>query len=163
MKVRELMTDKVAYVQRSANLSDAARLMWDCDCGAIPVVEDDSQSVVGMITDRDICMACWSKDRPPSSIPVVEAMSPDLFRCSPDDSLTAAESLMRSTQVRRIPVVDAERKLLGILSLADIVTRAQRAGIYGAGASRELAPTEITTTLATICQPKSAPLTAAPV
>lgn len=153
MQVREIMTSGAACVHRSESLSSAARLMWDRDCGAIPVIEDETGQVVGMITDRDICMATWSRNQAPSEIGVVDAMSQRLHFCGPDDSVEAAEKLMRSNQIRRVPVLDDERKLVGILSLADIVTCAQRAGADGSPA-RELSPAEISATLANICQPK---------
>lgn len=152
MRVRDLMTTSVASVPNNQPLSAAARLMWDCDCGAIPVVEDSSDRVVGIITDRDICMSTWSRDSAPSAILISDAMSKNLFHCAPDDSISSAENLMRTKQIRRVPVLDSNRRLMGILSLADIVTQGQRAGVRPA--SSELAPTEIAATLANICQPR---------
>lgn len=151
MKVKELMTTKVVSIRRNQSLSDAARLMWDCDCGSIPVMEESGQRIVGMVTDRDICMACWSQDRAPSSLLVADATSRELFACSPEDSLAYAGDLMRAKQIRRVPVIDSERRLIGILSLADIAAECRRPG----RASNELAPTEIASTLANICQPRS--------
>ncbi|MFZ5895521.1 MAG: CBS domain-containing protein [Myxococcota bacterium] len=151
MQVRELMTSNVACLQSSDTLSEAARVMWDCDCGAIPVT-DGSGRVVGMITDRDICMATWSRDQPPSGIRIADAMSRDLFYCSPSDSVSSAEFLMRAKQIRRVPVLDANEKLVGILSLADIVNRARRT--EGPTPS-ELSAGEITATLGNICQPRA--------
>ena len=156
MEVRELMTTNVAWVRRSDSLSAAAQCMWERDCGAVPVIEDETGSVVGMLTDRDICMACWTKNRPPCDICVVDAMSQSLYHCLPDDSVEAAERLMRSSQVRRIPVLDRERRLVGILSLADIVTRAhEHHDDVRDGRGYDFAPQQITATLATICQPKA--------
>ncbi|HET9932682.1 MAG TPA: CBS domain-containing protein [Polyangiaceae bacterium] len=149
MKVRELMTVNVARVASDEPLSSAARLMWDCDCGAVPVTDSINHRVIGILTDRDICMATWIRDKPPSEIPVREAMSRDLFYCSPDQSISSAESLMRAKQVRRIPVLDDDKNLLGILSLADIAKQSQREGLRGASA---LAPEEVSTTLAQICE-----------
>jgi CBS domain-containing protein len=153
MKVRDLMTTSVASVRSREPLSAAARLMWDCDCGAVPVTEEDSDRIIGMITDRDICIASWSKDRAPSSIPIAEAMSRELFHCTPEQSLSSAEMLMRSRKIRRIPVLDGHQRLVGILSLADIVTRSQHAGMRPAAS--ELVATEIAATLANICQPRA--------
>jgi CBS-domain-containing membrane protein len=104
-----------------------------------------------MITDRDICIAAWSRDQAPSAIPIGEVMSRQLFYCSPEQSIASAESLMRSRKIRRVPVLDDSQRLVGILSLADIVTGSQRAGMRTAVG--ELAPTEIAATLANICQP----------
>jgi CBS domain-containing protein len=152
MKVKDVMTTGVQCVRRDESLSAAARLMWDCDCGTLPVQNDEDDRLVGMITDRDICMATWSKDRPPSNIQVWEAMSPNLYYCSPDDSLSTAEDVMRSRRIRRLPVLDANRRLVGLLSLADIATEAQRLGARATSA--DLGPVEIAATLAGICEPR---------
>src|SRR5690348_16991337 len=107
MKIRDLMTRRVASVRASDSTAVAARLMWDCDCGAVPVLDDEGR-VIAMITDRDICMAALMRDRAPSAIPVSEAMSRDLQTCQPDDDVSAAEQVMREHQIRRIPIVDRE-------------------------------------------------------
>lgn len=156
MKVMDLMTTNVVSVQQSEPLSVAARLMWECDCGAIPVLESPEGQVLGIITDRDICMATWMKDRPPSMILVSEATSKELYACRAEDTIGSAEELMRSRQIRRVPVVDRNRRLVGILSLADI------AKAYGSGSadsiSRGLSPAEIAATLETICTPRTGQL-----
>ncbi|MFZ5894862.1 MAG: CBS domain-containing protein [Myxococcota bacterium] len=151
MLVRDLMTTNVASLQSNETLSEAARLMWNCDCGAVPVT-DSVDRVIGMITDRDICMATWSKDQPPSAIRVRDAMSGELFHCGPSDSVSSAENLMRSQQIRRVPVLDGDQKLVGILSLADIVKESQRPS---SRRSSELSSSEIAATLANICQPRT--------
>jgi CBS domain-containing protein len=115
MKVKELMTTDVVSVNQTESLSEAARLMWERDCGAIPVLDIVSERILGMITDRDICMALWSKDRPASTIRVSEVTSRGLYACNQDDSVTSAEKLMRMKQVRRIPVLDQHDELVGIL------------------------------------------------
>ncbi|HKO50575.1 MAG TPA: CBS domain-containing protein [Polyangiaceae bacterium] len=120
LEVSDLMTRNVVSVRASEPLSTAAKRLWDGDCGAIPVLEDEGERVVGMITDRDICMATWSRNRAPSAILTAEAMSQGLISCSPTDSIDAAEGTMRSGQVRRLPVLDSERRLVGILSITDI-------------------------------------------
>jgi CBS domain-containing protein len=151
MRVKDIMTSNVAGVRASESLSAAAKLMWDCDCGPVPVLDDDSR-VVGMITDRDICMSCWTQDRAPSAILVSQSMSSELFTCSPEDSLGDAEEIMRSRQVRRLPVVDDRGRLAGIISMADIVREAQR---EQGRRSREVVSEEVTATLASICQPRA--------
>lgn len=154
MRISELMTRSVASVRESQPLSDAAKAMWDCDCGAIPVLEDGSDRVIGMVTDRDICMATWSRNAAPGALRVSDAMSRRLHACSMSDTVAAAEALMRREQIRRVPVLDSERRLVGILSLADI---ARQADGTRAHRTRELAPQEVTATLADICQsPRSA-------
>ena len=151
MKVSEVMTTQVAAVRSDESLGTAARLMWECDCGALPVLDDTGERLIGMLTDRDICMAAWSKDRAPSAILVSEAMAREVFRCGPNDSIGYAENLMRAKQIRRLPVTDTNERLIGILSIADIVRRGKTGNVVGVA---ELAPSEITSTLASIVQPR---------
>ena len=147
MKIRGLMTKHVASVRASDSTAVAARLMWDCDCGAVPVL-DDGGHAIAMITDRDICMAALMRDRAPSAIAVSDAMSPGVYCCGPDDDISTAERVMRAQQVRRIPIVDGDRRPLGLLSLADIV----RATDHQHGrAAVKVAPEEVASTLADIC------------
>ena len=147
MKTRDLMTKQVASVQATDSTAVAARLMWDCDCGAIPVLDDEGRAIA-MITDRDICMAALMRDRAPSAIPVSDAMSRGLQCCGPDDSISSAEQLMRTHQVRRVPIIDRERRPVGLLSLADIVRATDR---HKGRATHEVAPEEVALTLADIC------------
>ena len=151
MTVETIMTRTVAACREDQPVSVAAKLMWDCDCGAVPVVDGEGR-VIGMITDRDICMAAWMQNRPPSNIPVWEAMSREVYTCAPSESVAAAERLMCSRQVRRLPVVDEEHRLIGILSLADLVRQVQRGG----GRASQVVPAEVAATLAEICQPREA-------
>ena len=147
MMIRDLMTKQVASVRATDSTAVAARLMWDCDCGAIPVLDEEGRAIA-MITDRDICMAALMRDRAPSAIPVSDAMSRDLKACAPDDSLAFAEQLMRTHQIRRIPIVDRDWHPLGLLSLADIVRATDR---HKGRTTREVAPEEVALTLADIC------------
>jgi CBS domain-containing protein len=149
MKIATLMTTNVATIRLDEPLSAAAERMWTRDCGVLPVVDTDER-VVGMVTDRDICMSAWMNGCPPQALNVATAMSRSLHSCFPDDSLEAAEQLMRKNQIRRLPVVDRGGKLVGILSLADIVREAQRERARG---QQEVAPNEVTHTLANICEP----------
>jgi len=149
MRIRDLMTKQVASVRSADSTAVAARLMWDCDCGVVPVVDEEGHAVA-MITDRDICMAALMRDRAPSAIPVADAMSRDLQSCGPDDEVATAEELMRMHQIRRIPIVDRDRRPVGMLSLADIVRATDR---KKSRAAREVAPEEVAVTLADICAP----------
>lgn len=126
LEVGDLMTRNVVSVRASEPLSTAAKLLWDYDCGVIPVLEDVGERVVGMVTDRDICMATWSRNLAPSQIFTAEAMSQGLVYCSPTDSIEAAESIMRSRKVRRLPVLDAGGRIVGILSVTDIARVARQ-------------------------------------
>jgi CBS domain-containing protein len=146
MLVADLMTKNTNSVRTDQTLADAAQLMWDRDCGALPVLQEDGSRVVGMITDRDICMATWSRGSAPASVRVADAMSPNIVYCSPQDSISRAESLMQSNQVRRLPVVGTAGELMGILSLADIARATQSAKLAADPAGG------IAKTLAVICK-----------
>lgn len=116
--VRSLMTAHVCTCGPDDSLSRAAQLMWDADCGAIPVVVD--QKVAGVITDRDICMATYTQGKAPSELRVAVAMSREPFSCHPDDSLADALAMMADKRVRRLPVLSADGKPLGVLAFADV-------------------------------------------
>jgi Ala-tRNA(Pro) deacylase len=150
--VADLMTRNVLACHTEDHLNVPARLMWEADCGAVPVLDPATERVVAMITDRDICMATFFQDRAPGAVPVKDAMSSALYVCSKRDSLADAERVLRDNQVRRLPVVDEEGRLEGILSLADVIRRAEREN----GRPRaEIAFAEVTTLLGEICQPRS--------
>ncbi len=153
--VSELMTKNVAAVRTSDPLSSAAKLMWDRDCGVVPVIDAGNERVLGMITDRDICMAAWMKGRSPGDISVSEAMSPKLYSCGPQDSIMVAENMMRAKQIRRLPVIDGNGRLVGILSLADIVRRTRPQNSKDKTAP--IAADDVASMLAEICQPSRSP------
>jgi CBS domain-containing protein len=131
-------------------LNTGAQIMWENDCGCVPVVDDGH--VVAMLTDRDICMAAYTQGGPLGTIAVSSAMSKQLYSCKPDDSLAAAEDLMRAKKVRRVPVVDAEGTLVGILSLHDIA-REMTVERRGKG-KKEVTPEAVSATLAAVCEPR---------
>ena len=122
MNVGELMTRDVRTCTASDSLNDTARIMWEGDCGCVPVVEKDG-TVVGMITDRDICMAAYTQGRCLTHMTVGDVASKNVVTIGQDESLRRAEELMRDAQVRRLPVVDSARRLVGLLSLADLARR----------------------------------------
>ena len=123
MEVRRIMTGNVAACSPHTNLSVAAGLMWNYDCGVIPVI-DENQKVVGVITDRDVCMAAAMNNRPASQIAVSEVISGEVFACAPEDEVSEALATMQRRQVLRLPVVDRDGKPQGILSMNDILLRA---------------------------------------
>jgi CBS domain-containing protein len=148
MNIEQVMTRNVKTCAIHSTLDDAARIMWDRDCGSVPVV-DEEQRVVGMITDRDICMSAWSQGRPLVELRVANAMSPRIHTCKPLDSIESAEEIMRKQQVRRLPVIDPDGRLLGILSLTDIAIEAA----CGAQArNKSITAREVGETLAGVCQ-----------
>jgi CBS domain-containing protein len=125
--VKALMTDAVGSCSPDDTLNGAAQRMWDQDCGAVPVVGSDG-TLAGIITDRDICMAAYTKGLPLGSILVKDVMARHVHTCGPDDTLERAATLMAEAQVRRLPVIDAERRLIGIVSVADIARGAPALG-----------------------------------
>ena len=124
MKVKEVMTPDPKAIWLTESLADAAQMMWENDCGVLPIIKD-GRKVIGLITDRDICMATAIKEASPASISVEEVMTGQVFSVSPDDDVTQALQTMQEHQVRRLPVVTAEGELTGILSLNDIVLSAR--------------------------------------
>ncbi|HTO90727.1 MAG TPA: CBS domain-containing protein [Candidatus Sulfotelmatobacter sp.] len=125
MRVREVMTVPVETCGSDSELAAAAMLMWDHDCGALPVTEPGSSRVVGVITDRDICMAVATRRRGPHEIRVCDAMSRSLQSIGPEEELSAALQRMAESQVRRLPVIDASGAAVGMLSLNDVVLRVE--------------------------------------
>ncbi|MEZ6185991.1 MAG: CBS domain-containing protein [Planctomycetota bacterium] len=119
MKVRELMTPVVHTLQPHATLHEAARAHWEHDCGLVPIV-DDASGVLGVITDRDVCMAAYIQGRPLQEITVDEIMSTDLITCGPDDDARDALRCMAEGQVHRLVVLDDRDRLHGVLSINDV-------------------------------------------
>lgn len=133
LSVRQIMSEAVASCGPDEPLNAAARHMWEHDCGVVPVLANGA--LVGIITDRDICMAAYTQGRPLDSIAIKDVMARHVHACSPDDTLARAASLMADAQVRRLPVVDGQHHLLGIVSLADI---ARSAPVLGQREAAEL-------------------------
>jgi CBS domain-containing protein len=148
MKVKELMTRQVSTIRADEPASTALRIMWECDCGSLPVVDDQGRALA-IVTDRDIAMTSMFRDTPASELHVSDAMSREVHFCGPEDAVIAAEKTMAAHQIRRLPVIDRERKLVGVLSVADIVR-----GLSERGRSRDMIPEDIASTLADICAPR---------
>ena len=124
MKVKEICTRTVRTCTPDTRLSEAGWSMWESDCGILPVV-DEAGKVVGVITDRDICMSTSTKYLPAAEIAVREAFSGKVLTCGSNDDVRDALKTMRQAGIRRIPVVDAQEKLEGILSLNDVALASQ--------------------------------------
>jgi CBS domain-containing protein len=150
MKVFEVMTRRVHSVHHGETLATAAAVMWDHDVGCVPVLGDDG-SVVGMITDRDICMAALTRGTRLCEIEVASAMSRRVHACAPEQSLAEAGEIMRLDRVRRTPVVDRAGRLIGLLSLGDLAREAvhQRRRKHG-----EPMDAGVATTLAAVSEPR---------
>jgi CBS domain-containing protein len=154
MNIEQIMSKPAITCTPLDTLNTAAGLMWNNDCGVIPVVGEKGE-LVGMITDRDICMAAYTKGAALTAIPVSAAMATKVFSCGPQDDLAAAEALMGKYRVRRLAVVDKDRRPVGVLSLNDLARYA--CGAKKSSVERE----EILRTLASICEPLFGSLCAA--
>ena len=117
-KVREVMTDNPRCVTPETLVSEAARLMKSEDVGSLPILE--GEKVTGVITDRDIVIRAVAEEKDPRGMPVREVASRELVTIRPDEDLSEALKLMASYQVRRLPVVDEDNTLVGVLAQADI-------------------------------------------
>jgi len=105
----------------SSNL--AAQIMWDNDFGCVPVVDADGRAI-GMITDRDICMAAFTQGKPLAEIPVSSIFSHSVVTVHEHDTIEGAEAAMRRHRIRRVPVVDGKGRPVGVLSLSDLARHA---------------------------------------
>ncbi|HTS48390.1 MAG TPA: CBS domain-containing protein [Bryobacteraceae bacterium] len=137
MKVREVMTKDTASCGLDASLASAVETMQKFNCGFLPVIGEGG-NVIGVITDRDICIALGQRDQKPSEVLVRDLVLPKdrtfprLYVCTPDDNVRCLLKSMRAQKIRRLPVVDREGALQGIVSIDDLVLRAcEQAGPEG--------------------------------
>ncbi len=130
MKVTEVMTPDPGATRPNAALSGAIEVMRERRCGVLPVV-DDNRYVVGVLTDRDAALALGDADLRPSELTVDAVMTTSPYTCRAEDPVHRAIFLMQHARVRRLPVVDDDDRLVGVLSIDDIVLAAQnvRAGV----------------------------------
>lgn len=150
MDVSNIMSRNVITCRPEETLSQAVGRMWDHDIGCLPVV-DASGHVVAVVTDRDACMAAYTQGLPLSAILVSSAMSHGLHACLPSDPLAGAERVMRAHQIRRMPVINGEGHVVGMLSLNDLAREAAR---EAGRKHRQLTGDEVSATLAAICEPR---------
>ncbi len=122
MKAEDWMIRDVQTCRPETSMNDAAQLLWERDCGALPVVETEGK-VVGMITDRDMCMAAYLQGKSLKELRVGDSMTRTVFSCQAADPIEEVIRRMSDEQVRRVPVLDARGKLVGILALNDLVRR----------------------------------------
>jgi len=154
VNVQDVMTRSVQCCGPNDSLSHAAHLLWENDCGCLPV-KDEGGRVVAMLTDRDICMAAYTQGRTLDDLRVNSAMSHDVHKVGPDDTLPRAHRLMQEQQVRRLPVVDMDGMLVGVISLNDLACEAAR---DSSRRSRGVGSSDlegVAVTLAAICRPRN--------
>jgi CBS domain-containing protein len=123
MKVRDVMTKEAVFCRLDTPLSEAAEIMWKRGCGFLPVL-GEAGNVIGVITDRDLSIAFGTRNRRPSELLAKDVMPGKLFTCTAQDSIHSALNTMRIERLRRLPVIDREGTLVGVLSIDDLVLKA---------------------------------------
>jgi CBS-domain-containing membrane protein len=148
MKVSEVMTREPRSCCSDTNLASVVEILWTNDCGCLPVI-DENCKVIGIITDRDISIAAATRDRRPSEITVGEVITGAVECCQPDEEVNVALQKMQAHRVRRIPVVNRDGVLQGLLSLNDVALNAQETRSRLGAITYE----DLGKTMKSICQP----------
>ena len=148
MKVKEVMMGTPYHCQPETNLGSATELMWNANCGFLPVQAADGK-VIGVVTDRDICIALGTRSRLAGDVVVGEVMSGKLFSCAPDDDIHVALQTLREGKVRRLPVIGSNGSLVGVISMDDILSRIEPSSL---GKKPELSSDEVVRTFRAITQ-----------
>lgn len=123
MLVHQVMTRDVKSCSPGDTLASAARLLWDHDIGGLPVI-DDAGRIAGMVTDRDLCMAAYTQGVPLHEVRVASVMARPVHTCREEDPLAQVLRTMAEQQVRRVPVVDHQGRVVGIVSINDLARAA---------------------------------------
>jgi len=153
MHVEQVMTRNVFACHPGDSLNRAAQIMWENDCGIVPVLGPDDR-VTGVLTDRDICMAAYIGGMPLSDLQVCTASSNRIVACRPTDSIEAAEQHMREAQVRRLVVTDDSGRLVGVLSLSDL---ARQSGVFPMEKGSSFDPNSLSLTLEAVSRRRGVP------
>ncbi len=121
MQLNEVMTLSVEFIEPNATLQNAAKLMRELNVGSLPICE--GKQLIGMVTDRDITIRATAEGLDPRRTKVKKAMTPEVLYCFEDQDIEQAVHIMNDHQIRRLPVVDRDKTLVGIVSLGDLVQR----------------------------------------
>src|SRR5262249_11853376 len=121
MQVRDIMTPSAKVIHPSNTLQEAAEIMKELDVGTLPVCEEDR--LVGMVTDRDITVRAVAEGEDPWTNRVQDVMTPEVIHCFEDQDVAEAARFMKDKQVRRLPVLNRDRRLVGIISLGDVAVQ----------------------------------------
>jgi CBS domain-containing protein len=140
MQIKEVMTRDVEVIRPDDSIQEAARKMKDLDVGAIPVC--DGERLVGMITDRDITIRATAEGRDPSDTTAQETMTSEIYYCFENQNIEDAALLMMEKQIRRLPILDDNKKLVGIVSLGDVAEDIEDNEIAGATLEEISRPSE---------------------
>ena len=153
MRIGDIMSRPAVVCRPDDTLEEAARLMWEHDCGFVPIVDQENR-VAGTVTDRDICMAAYTKGKALRDLRVSEAMARQVHAVREGDTVEVAERLMSDKQVRRLPVLDRDRRPVGVLSLGDVARCASGGQKWRDGDQA------VTSSLAEISRPRQQPMQA---
>lgn len=123
LRIKDVMTPQAEVISPDATSEEAASLMKTLDIGVLPVCDDEG--LVGILTDRDLVVRVLAATRDPKAVLVGEAMTPSVVYCFEDDEVEHAATVMAGQQIRRLPVLDRNRKLVGIVSVGDIAVHTQ--------------------------------------
>lgn len=130
MKINECMCQDVCFVKPDCKVYDAARIMNENHIGCIPVC-DDNKCVVGVLTDRDIVLRTVACDKNAKTTPVSDIMTTNVCTCGCEDDICEAEKQMAKNQVRRIPIVNSNNKMVGIITMGDLAHYENQLGEHG--------------------------------
>jgi CBS domain-containing protein len=153
MEVKALMTDNPEYCTTDQSANEAARIMWERDCGVVPVLDEQGR-VAGVVTDRDICMAAYFNGEPLTRISLADIMSREPCCVGPNDDVAQAERIMQDRQIRRLPVVDDAGVLVGMLSLGDVAQTVGRSAGRKRGNGAVVCDQELLATVAAVSTPR---------
>ena len=142
MKCKDIMTPNPRGCSSQETSIEAAKIMRDEDVGIVPVIEQNKK-LIGVVTDRDLCLGVVAEGKHPREVKVSDCMSEELVTCKPEDDVQKAADLMKEHQVRRIPVVDQQGLLVGMIAQADIALKVQK-------------PEEVSETVEEISKPSKA-------
>jgi CBS domain-containing protein len=129
MKLKDVMTENVEVVAPDTPLEEAARKMRELDVGVLPVC--DGERLVGMLSDRDLTIRATAEGRDPKTTPVRESMTPEVVYLFEDQEISEAEQLMSEKQIRRLTILNRDKRLVGIVSLGDLATKTDKTRAVG--------------------------------
>lgn len=129
MQIEQIMTRNVEIISPETTLREAAQKMRDLDVGSLPVC--DGERLKGMLTDRDITIRATAEGRNPDSTQAIDVMTAAIFYCYEDQDVAEAAQVMEKKQIRRLPIVDRNKKLVGIVSLGDLAVNTDKERLAG--------------------------------
>jgi len=129
MQVQDAMTRGPVCIRPDATLQEAAQMMKQLNCGSLPICDNDR--LAGMITDRDITIRATAEGRDPANTSVRDVMTPKLAYCFDDQDVSQAAQIMEEKQIRRLPVLNRDKRLVGIVTLGDVAVRTHDEHISG--------------------------------